>query len=420
MAASTWFAPKPSEWSASRLTLDFGLRGADQFYRELVVPELGRVWFVRQLTWPLAALELHAQMKAEGTAPKATAICHGIEALACKLEYWEHESERVLGTRAFGREEARDIWSFDKLRLRQNYVRNTHRAAATRAVRTDGGLGLASGQRFDLLEVEPVGRALANAFLTQSVGKGGTTLGSWLKRWIRDEVDGVGAGKTHQVAMSPEVPTNEERQIIRARLFDIASPNASKRKTLAAAIGLPKNPPDVDKLIARLRKVHPVQADEISAARAFGAMLDRCRDVVAHLTRVIEPARSGLGVAQLARDKDVAAAVAALKSAAGMFAERIEQTKSAVDSTAGALASSLIKGDTEACVRIIVGRASDLLALAGSLVVRGALFRVVSATEAVDGVEEGASTIEPDRTGRTFRIANLHSILLDIEPRESA
>src|SRR3954468_22994438 len=83
-----WFAPAPSEISSSRLSLDFGLRTADLFFRELVVPELGRIWFVRQLCWPLAAVLLHADLRAQGAgAPKPTAICHGIESLACKLEF---------------------------------------------------------------------------------------------------------------------------------------------------------------------------------------------------------------------------------------------------------------------------------------------------------------------------------------------
>lgn len=56
--ADDWFSPAPSAVSFSRLVLDFGLRAADLFFRELVVPELGQVWFVRQLSWPLAAFAL--------------------------------------------------------------------------------------------------------------------------------------------------------------------------------------------------------------------------------------------------------------------------------------------------------------------------------------------------------------------------
>jgi len=62
-AATYWFSPAPSEVTSSRLSLDFDLRAADLFFRELVVPELGRIWFARQLSWPLAALALYDMVK---------------------------------------------------------------------------------------------------------------------------------------------------------------------------------------------------------------------------------------------------------------------------------------------------------------------------------------------------------------------
>ena len=107
-AATYWFSPAPSEVTSSRISLDFDLRAADLFFRELVVPELGRIWFARQLSWPLAALALHEDLASHGSnPPKPTAICHGIEALACKLEYLvdpQDPSHRNLGRRAFGRD----------------------------------------------------------------------------------------------------------------------------------------------------------------------------------------------------------------------------------------------------------------------------------------------------------------------------
>ena len=78
----------PSEITSSRISLDFGLRAADLFFLELVVPEPWRIWFVRQFSWPLAVLTLYESLQDQGSnAPKPTAICHGIEPLACKLEY---------------------------------------------------------------------------------------------------------------------------------------------------------------------------------------------------------------------------------------------------------------------------------------------------------------------------------------------
>jgi hypothetical protein len=46
-ASSThWYYPAPSEISAGRISLDFGPRPANLFFREMVVRELGRIWFV--------------------------------------------------------------------------------------------------------------------------------------------------------------------------------------------------------------------------------------------------------------------------------------------------------------------------------------------------------------------------------------
>ena len=55
--------------------------------------------------------------------------------------------------------------------------------------------------------------------------------------------------------------------------------------------------------------------------------------------------------------------------------------------------------------------------LADGSVTRGPLFRLVDGTDEGRGLEDGAASIEPDRTGRTFRVANLHSLLRDVDQR---
>ena len=73
-----WFSPAPSEVSSSRISLDFELRAADLFFRELVVPGLGRIWFVRQLSWPLAALALYESLS---SASEGAAVLCGRDAI---------------------------------------------------------------------------------------------------------------------------------------------------------------------------------------------------------------------------------------------------------------------------------------------------------------------------------------------------
>lgn len=414
-----WFSPFPSELTASRISLDFGLRGADLFFRELVVPELGPVWFVRQLSWPLAALALHVRMREEGgNPPKPTAICHGIESLACKMEYqWNPSkpSERILGRRAFERDADADVRSFEQLRQPNHYVRNTHRQAASRTIRVDGGLGFAVGSRFDLLQLEPVGRAVADAFLEQKVGRGGTSLRRWLIGWIRGEKEMPGWSSTLMEALSPEHPTAHEKALVRSRVLDISTAACMTRQRLARAIGRTAECPHIEAVVVpRLRTAGlKKQADEILAALSFGKMLDRARDVAAAITVAVEPARGGVPLATLERDSSVRRSLDFLLVAAKSFLKRADISGIAEWSSL-AFADAILKAQTgEVVIRLVVSRIDQILGLSDKSVIRGALFRVIGVPEFPENIEEGAASIEPDPTGRTFRIANLHSLLRD-------
>jgi hypothetical protein len=420
--ASYWFSLAPSEVTSSRISLDFDLRAADLYFRELVVPELGRIWFARQLSWPLAALALHEKLaNHRSNPPKPTAICHGIEALACKLEYTDDTldpSPRILGRRAFSRDAEREVWSFHRLRQATNYVRNTHRQAATRAVRVDGGLGFARGSRFDLLELEPVGRALANAFLDQRVGKGGTSLRKWLVSWLEGDREISGRPKTLLHALSPEHATDAERGLVRSRLLGTSTPASEQRQRLAHAVGRAADMPDIEgAVVVRLREDgHRDQANQVIAARAFGAVLDRARDAVASLTRAVEPGRGGVKLATLVTDSGLKRSFKDLRSAAKSYVEKANTAK--VDEpTSRAFADAVVVADDSEALRLLVRRAGDVLGVADGSVVRGPLFRVVDASNEAGDLEDGAASIEPDRTGRTFRIANLHSLLGDVDQR---
>jgi len=422
-SSTFWFSPAPSEVSSSRISLDFGLRAADQFFRELVVPEIGRIWFARQLSWPLAALALHKELASHGSnAPKPTAICHGIEALACKLEYDVDDpqtpSPRILGRRAFGRDAEREVWSFHRLRQATNYVRNTHRQAATRAIRVDGGLGFASGSRFDLLELEPVGCALAKAFLEQRVGQGGTRLRRWLLGWLGGDREISDRRNTLLQALSPEHATDEERTLVRSRLLGTSTPASEKRQRLASAVGRAADVPDIENVVVvRLHNAgHSKQADEVVVARAFGAVLDRARDAVARLTRAVEPGRGGVKLATLASDAALKKSIKDLRTASRNYVEKANTT-GVKEGTSLSFADAVVAANDAEAIRLLVKRADEVLGLADGSVIRGPLFRVVDATDETGDLEDGAESIEPDRTGRTFRIANLHSLLRDVAPR---
>jgi hypothetical protein len=395
------------------------------FFRELVVPELGRVWFARQISWPLAALALHEELPSQGAnVPKPTAICHGIEALACKLEYeansnGETRSRRILGTRAFGYENGQDGWSFNWLRQASNYVRNTHRQAATRALRVEGGLGFARGSRFDLLQLEPVGRALADVFLTQKVGQGGMTLKKWIIGWIQGEKPLPASRASFRKALSPEHATDEERALVRSRLLGTSTPASEKRQRLAHAVGRAADMPDIETaVVVRLREGgHREQASQIVAARAFGAVLDRARDVIAVLTSdQIGIGRRPEKLAHLAADTNIERTLDNLRQASASFVDKAE-VAGVNEPDSRNFADAVTAADDVEVIRIVVHRVGEVLGLADDSVARGAQFRVVNGSDESGGIEDGVAKIEPDRTGRTFRIANLHALLRDVDRR---
>jgi hypothetical protein len=407
------------------MSLDFDLRAADLFFRELVVPELGRIWFARQLSWPLAALALSEELVSRGSnAPKPTAICHGIEALACKLEFLvdpQAPSPRILGRRAFGRDADQEVWSFLRLCQASNYVRNTHRQAATRAVRVHGGLGFARGSRFDLLELEPVGRDLANAFLDQRVGQGGTPLRKWLVGWLLGEKELPASRESFCKGLSPQHPTQNEKECVRARLLDADTQDRKeakeKRQRLAHAVGRAAEMRDIEgDVVVRLREAgHHEQANEVIAARAFGAVLDRARDAVASLTHEV-PAHGGVKLATLATDPGIKSAFKNLRSATKNYVNKANKAR-VNEPTSRDFADALAAADDGEAIRLLVRRAGEVLGLVDGFVIRGALFRAVDATDKAGDLEDGAASIEPDRTGRTFRIANFHSLLRDVDQR---
>ena len=155
-------------------------------------------------------------------------------------------------------------------------------------------------------------------------------------------------------------------------------------------------------------------------------MLDRARDATAELTLAVESG-SGVPVATLARDTAIRRALGALRAAAKNFSSKVS-TVAITEPTSRAFVEALLGSDDELqAIRFLVGRVEQVLGRSDGSVHRGALFRVVDRTESLDGLEEGAASIEPDqagrasrvanlssplRTGRTFRIANLHSLAM--------
>jgi hypothetical protein len=422
-----WFAALPSAHESSRVSLDFGLRRADRLLRELVVPEMGRIWFVRQLSWPVAALALRDALRGNGiVSVKASSISHGLEALGCKLA-WNHDPdrERILGKRAFARD-GNKIWRFKELCDPKHYVRNTHRQAATRAMRVEGGIGLATGARFDVLELTEIGIKLAKAFLDQPVGQGSGRLEKHLIDWIRNGGKITPSTRLRR-ALSPLHPTPDECKFVYARVFGAATSACEKRSRARVAMGHAAEIHDMREVARRLReKGHAVQSDEVLAAYAFGSMIEGARDLASVLSAKVQGTRAGLSLVAAGCDPEVKQRASALQEAARKYSDKADIAKFS-EAKSRAFVRALDGADVIAVVSRVAQSTPQIFALADDRVMRGALFRIIENSANMQEIEaksardgEAVEAIEPYRTNQTFRLANLHALVRDLDPRATA
>src|ERR1019366_2371068 len=127
---------------------------------------------------------------------------------------------------------------------------------------------------FDVLELTDIGKQLADALLDQPVGKGGKRLRAHLTAWIRGEE--IDRSRTLRHALAPSSPSSDECKIVRARVFDAVTEACQRRTHAASALGRATEMRDMPEVARRLKeKGHAAQADDVLAAHAFGAMVDR-------------------------------------------------------------------------------------------------------------------------------------------------
>jgi hypothetical protein len=415
-----WFAAAPSKQERTRISLNFGLGRAERLFKERVVPGLGKVWFVRQLSWPVAAIALRERLRGTINA-KASAISHGLEALGCKLEWSKDpDSERILGKRAFRRDAHEAVWAFDKLRTTKHYVQNTHRQAASRTIRDQTGLGLARGSRFDAYELTTNGQELADAFLAQQVGKGGGKVRGRLEAWVRgDEID---ASSTLRDAMAPSSPSKRELELVYARVFGVSGEACERRLHAAQALGHGRDLREMLEVADRLRDAgHVAHADDVVAAHSFGMLLDRARDLAALVSTRVDEAQRGWPLAEVTVDEEIEVAVAALKVAGAKFLLDAEPAR--FDEARSRGFARALEKDVEEVVTCVARAASEVFSVAEDRVMPGPLFRVVESSaamrQALEEAEDGADAREPDSTHQTFRLANLHALARDLEGKPS-
>ncbi len=267
-----WFIPELEDFPSQRSLLHLGLNKAVRYYRELVVPGIGGVWFVRQLSWALAGIKLAEDLNRRG---QASQIANAIEALACKLN---KKYPGIRGIRAFERDPK--VWEFSKLSQPKYYVQVTFRQSTVRAL---VGLGYTrGGLRFNGMELTPVGRELVNAlFLGNSVEKK-------IKNWIRNANSSSRKPVIAKEALGRDNASTHEKENVRDRLLtevqdDFGSPN--RRAMLIKAFKNNERMPSVEKIKDRLQHQ---QVLEINTAEAFDAMVGKARSLIQECAQNLE------------------------------------------------------------------------------------------------------------------------------------
>jgi hypothetical protein len=267
-----WFIPLADDRISQRAFLHLGMASASRYYRELVVPGIGGVWFLRQLSWSVAALRLCEEM-AQNT---PTRVAHGIEALANKLAWFqEGESASITGSRAFGHDEEGAQWSFKKLSNPQFYVHNTLRQGTVRAL---PALGFTGPGRFNSLTLTEHGAKLADLLLGQPRGgKGGRSVKAALVEWITsNEEPGARPSPSLVQGLWRDHVTPEEKALVRDRLRSDSRDSTrapgdrrARWMSLFDSLGKVKELP-IRKLVGRLEAG---QKSQVETAQAYDALL---------------------------------------------------------------------------------------------------------------------------------------------------
>ena len=414
MTEANWFLADLSEYSATRALLDLGLRSADQHFRELVVPGIGSVWFVRQLSWTTAAIRMveHHGVKSF----TKTDAAHAIEALACKAEYLhDKESLRIRGKRAFDKDPDGNVTrSAAALVKPGSYVSTTFRQGTTRALTS---LGLATGGRFRQFCLTPAGASLADEILKGSgFGSGNRNLASSLKGWFDDSTASGWQWNSVQRALSPNSPTKSERDIVAGRLFNVMEDNASKKRTVLRDIFEGKKTfPDPDLVVGPALKARGElnQANELSLARAFGNFFDGALTVVRGTTRLLANVNM-VSADKLANQDPVAEAIEELKLRAQTFRDHPLCTQYGhVDARHFATMVTSLSG--AGIILDLATRDGRILQRLDASVARGDLFRVIGAEAMTE--EAGNEPQDPENMqnfGRTFGLSQLFELCGDI------
>lgn len=212
----------------SRTNTSFDLRELEHAHDEEVVPGIGSLSYVRHATWALAAIRLFSSnTDIQEKAKVQSRVANALEALACKLQFFadpDHRDNRDRGSLAFRRPASKDLWTFDDLQRKENYVQNTFRQSVVSSL---WGLGFCETGTtlFNQMKLTIDGEKIADAFLRKKTTDDSDVSDTLEKKknlplvltnWICNNTQG---NKIENSLLSAKYPTEGEKTIMKQRLL---------------------------------------------------------------------------------------------------------------------------------------------------------------------------------------------------------
>ena len=399
-----WFIPELEEFPTQRALLHLGLNKAVRYYRELVAPGIGGVWFVRQLSWAVAGIQLAKDINKDIPASR---IANAIEALACKL-IWkvDNTANGIRGKRAFLRYP--DARLFKELSRSKYYVQVTFRQSSVSALlrlgMTEGGM------RFNSMLLSPIGEDLAKMFLTH----GGSDIHKTLSNWINGESFPASGDKVKWLGR--KYASSKEKKIVADRLLANTNDDIShlqRRSLLIAAFGN-RNNVNMPELQDVKRKLNQNQVSEIETAEAFDTMLVTARTLIHECAGKLESAQSK-PITDLAKEKEIKKTIEAIKENAQNYLKRAKDSNK-IHKDANKFAHSIINnaGEEDILEKVVL-RDGAILTCSDRKIWQGTLFdrRQVIKGEDIRPENEEDNNVGPEEYSTINKIRQLFTLWRD-------
>ncbi len=379
---SNWFIPEPEDFPSQRALLHLGLNRALRYYRELVVPGIGGVWFARQLSWAVAGIALAKELNM-----KAAKVANGIEALAGKIEWYNSTEYYGRGIRAFNRD-GNDVWSFKELSDQTHYVQIPYRQSTVRAL---AGLGITRGTRFNNMDLTEIGYDLSNAFLDQ------TKIRNYLIEWIKGEDEKITKSIIKGLTKNKENVTDTEKYIIRECLLSDSTDSLSdsnRRNYMILSFGRNTvNRPDL-KILKRYLIQHKNHIIDIETAIEFDKMLESSQMFIYICAELLEE-NIKLPISRILDNNKVTRILNILIAVVKKYIKSIgKKHPDAIE-----FASIITNKDKTKIIENLIKRDGAILAYSNGKIVKGPLFshrRIISEEdpESIDAVGSEESSTE--------------------------